>query len=221
MTRYCRLFCRYWPLETGESYIKKLIISLLVIGAIACGAVYMALTSGPVVVKKADTTPAARPLAYEQQINRPDNSAPAPADSAPEQQAPAALVEADQTAASNEDASNDDPSQIAAPPHNGEVTISEPGALPWQKPDPAMQGEGPDGSGPGAQGEDVYPSDPMAAGPGQDADPNAYPAGPRGRATRMGAGARVGCRHARRRVGRCARAIRLPLWPHFAGGVAL
>ena len=148
----------------------------------------MALTSGPVVVKKADTTPAARPLAYEQQINRPDNSAPAPADSPPEQaaapaeQPQAAPAEADQTAASNEDAgappSNDDPSQMAALPHNGEVTISEPGALPWQKPDPAMQGEGPDGSGPDAQGEDVYPPDPMAAGPGPDADPNAYPAGP-------------------------------------------
>lgn len=147
-------------------------------GAIACGAVYMALTSGPVVVKKADTTPAARPLAYEQQINRPDNSAPAAADSAPEQpQAPA-----NQTGASNEDAgappSNDDPSQMAALPHSGEVTTSEPGALPWRKPDPAMQDEGPDGSGPGAQGEDVFPPDPMAAGPGQDADPNAYPAGP-------------------------------------------
>ena len=136
----------------------------------------MALTSGPVVVKKADTTPAARPLAYEQQINRPDNSAPAPADSAPEQaaapaeQPQAAPAEADQSAASNEDAgappSNDDPSQMAALPHNGEVTISEPGALPWQKPDPAMQGEGPDGSGPDAQGEDAYPPDPMAAGTG-------------------------------------------------------
>ena len=67
---------------------------------------------------------------------------------------------------------------MAALPHNGEVTISEPGALPWQKPDSAMQGEGPDGSGPDAQGEDAYPPDPMAAGPGPDADPNAYPAGP-------------------------------------------
>jgi hypothetical protein len=147
----------------------------------------MALTSGPVAVKKADTTPAARPLAYEQQIHRPDNSAPAPGDGAPEGQAAApaeqpqaASGEADQAATSTEDAeappSNDDPSQMAALPHNGEVTISEPGVLPWQKPDPAMQGEGPDGSGPGAQG--AYPPDPMAAAPGPDADPNAYPAGP-------------------------------------------
>ena len=49
----------------------------------------MALTSGPVVVKKADTAPAARPLAYEQQINRPDTSAPAPEENAPGQQAAA------------------------------------------------------------------------------------------------------------------------------------
>jgi hypothetical protein len=149
----------------------------------------MALTSGPVVVKKADTTPAARPLAYEQQINRPDTSAPAPQESPSEQQVAtpagqprAAPAEADQAAASNENAeaapSNDDPSQMAALPLNGEVTISEPGALPWQKPDPAMQGEGSDGSGPDAQGEDAYPTDPMAAAPGPDADPNAYPAGP-------------------------------------------
>lgn len=159
----------------------------MVIGAIACGAVYMALTAGPVVVKKADTTPAARPLAYEQQINRPDSSAPAPQESAPEQaaapaeQPQAAPAEAGQSAASNEDAaaaSNDEQSQMAALPHNGEVTFAEPGALPWQRPDPAMQGEGPDGSGPGAQGEDTYPPDPMAAAPGQDTDPNAYPAGP-------------------------------------------
>ena len=173
----------------GRVTIKKLITSLLVIGAIACGAVYMALTSGPVVVKKADTPPAARPLAYEQQINRPDTSAPAPEENAPGQQAAApaeqpeaAPAEADQNSAANADAeagpSNDDPSQMAALPHNGDVTVSEPGALPWQKPDPARQGEGPDGSGPGAQGEDAYPPDPMAAAPGPDADPNAYPAQP-------------------------------------------
>jgi hypothetical protein len=148
----------------------------------------MALTSGPVVVKKADTAPAARPLAYEQQINRPDTSAPAPQEGAPEQQAAApaapqdAPAEADQNSAANADAeagpSDDNPSQMAALPHNGDVTISEPGVLPWQKPDPAMQGEGPDGPGPAAQGEDANPPDPMAAGPGPDADPNAYPAGP-------------------------------------------
>ena len=49
----------------------------------------MALTSGPVVVKRADTTPASRTLAYEQQINRDEASAPAPEENAPEQQAAA------------------------------------------------------------------------------------------------------------------------------------
>ena len=137
----------------GRVTIKKLITSLLVIGAIACGAVYMALTSGPVVVKKADTPPAARPLAYEQQINRPDTSAPAPEENAPGQQAAApseqpeaAPDEADQNSPANADAeagpSDDNPSKMAALPHNGDVTISEPGALPWQKPDPGQTRRG-------------------------------------------------------------------------------
>ena len=82
-----RFFAANGGRRPGRVTIKKLIISLLVIGAIACGAVYMALTSGPVVVKKADTPPAARPLAYEQQINRPDTSALAPQEGAPGQQA--------------------------------------------------------------------------------------------------------------------------------------
>ena len=161
----------------------------MVIGAIACGAVYMALTAGPVVVRKAAVAPAARPLAYEQQINRSDSSGPAPQESAPEQQAAlpaeepqAAPTEADQNAAASETteapASNGDPSQMAALPHNGEVTFSQPGALPWQRPDPAMQGQGPDGSDPAAQGEEAYPPDSMAAVPGQETDPNAYPPQP-------------------------------------------
>ena len=143
----------------------------------ACGAVYVALTSGPVVVKRADTTPASRTLAYEQQINRDGTPAPASSENAPEQQAAAPVEQpqaapADQTAASTQEAT-DDP-QMAALPHSGEVTFSEPGALPWQKPAPQMQGEGPDGASQmDAQGDDA-----MAALPGENADPNAYPPGP-------------------------------------------
>jgi len=67
----------------GRPTIQKLIISLLVIGAIACGAVYVALTAGPVPVKRADNRPPTRTLAYEQRINGADQSAPAPQESAP------------------------------------------------------------------------------------------------------------------------------------------
>ena len=75
---------------------------------------------------------------------------------------------------------------MAALPHSGEVTVTEPGALPWQKPDPTMQGEGPDAAmperarayDPNAAAWRAYPHDPMAALPGEDADPNAYPPTP-------------------------------------------
>jgi hypothetical protein len=87
---------------------------------------------------------------------------------------------------------------MAALPHNGDVTFAEPGSLPWQKRPPQMQGEGPDGAMQGEEAYDpnaappgeeaydpngtppgeAYPSEPMAAAPGADADPNAYPAGP-------------------------------------------
>lgn len=152
----------------------------------------MALTSGPVVVKRADTTPASRTLAYEQQINRDEASAPAPQENAPEQQAAApveqstAPTESGQAAAPTPGSAEDN-SQVAALPHTGEVTVTEPGALPWQKRDPAMQGEGPDGAMPGEGPEaydpnaapgQPYPQDPMAALPGEDADPNAYPPAP-------------------------------------------
>lgn len=159
----------------------------------------MALTAGPVVVKRADTTPVSRTLAYEQRITRPD--APGADDSTPEQPA-AATAEAsppqaapaepqgaqnsDQTAASDDSAeapaAEGDGSQMAALPHSGEVTFSDPNALPWQQrgePDPAMQGQGPDAYDPNApQAGEAYPPDPMAALPGEESDPNAFPAGP-------------------------------------------
>jgi hypothetical protein len=157
--------------------------------------VYVALTAGPAPVKRADNRPATRTLAYEQRINGADQSAPAPQEGAPalEQQTAAGQPEAaptnsDQTAPDQaaEDSSNDANSKMAALPHNGEVSISEPGALPWQKPEPQMQGEGPDGAMPGEEAYDpnglppgeADPSDPMAAAPNADSDPNAYPNGP-------------------------------------------
>lgn len=163
-----------------------MIISLLVIGAVACGAVYMALTAGPVVVKRTDSAPPSRTLAYEEKINRGDDAPPpAPEEAAPEQQA-SAPVEQPQAAAPTPEGA-DENSQMAALPHSGEVTVTEPGALPWQRPDP-MQGEGPDAGMPdngpeaydpnAAPSGEAYPPYPTAARPGEDADPNAYPPGP-------------------------------------------
>jgi hypothetical protein len=157
--------------------------------------VYLALTAGPVPVKRADNRPPTRTLAYEQQINGPDHSAPAPQEGAPapEQTAAPATVEpdaaspeTDQAAAAGDNsvapATEDNP-QMAALPRNGEVTISEPGALPWQQRPPETQGETTDGAMPGEQAygpngapEDAYPPDQAAAAPGPDADPNGYPA---------------------------------------------
>jgi hypothetical protein len=157
--------------------------------------VYVALTAGPAPVKRADNRPPTRTLAYEQQINGPDHSAPAPQESAPapEQQAAAeqpgaAPAQSDQAATPSNEASTsaaDDGSRMAALPHNGEVTFSEPGALPWQQRPPEAQGEPQNGAMPGEEAYDpngapgdAYPPDPMAAAPGADADPNGYPAQP-------------------------------------------
>jgi hypothetical protein len=158
----------------------------------------MALSSGPAVVKRTESAPPARALAYEQQIIRPSDTVAAPEQSAPERHAmvPAdaapAETKADQasetTAAAGEgaeapSAEDGGSSDMAALPHDGDVQFSDPNALPWQRnarPDPAMQGEGADASDPMAAqpGEDAQPQDPMAALPGDDSDPNAFPSGP-------------------------------------------
>ena len=59
--------------ETGVPAIKRLIISLLVIGAVACGAIYVVLSPQPT-IKRTASAPPALSLAYEQQIARPDDT---------------------------------------------------------------------------------------------------------------------------------------------------
>jgi hypothetical protein len=178
--------------------ITRLILSLLVIGAIACGAVYVALYSGPVVVKRAASKPPSRLLPYEQQIARPDQTAAAPeAPDKSEQQAMApaaatpaggqtgqdtqAAAPADQGADGDTSTPDDGSADMAAlPPDEG--APPNPNALPWQhggRPSSAAPGEGPDGSGRMATqpGDDAYPPDSMAALP-ENADPNAFPVEP-------------------------------------------
>ena len=182
--------------ETGVPAIKRLIISLLVIGAVACGAIYVVLSPPEPIIKRTASAPPARSLAYEQQITRPDGTgaapgegtsqkhAMAPADAVPAETAPAKPAPAHdaQAAAPAEDdasASEDGSSDMAGLPPDEGAEAADPDALPWQqragRPHQAAPGEDADASDPMAAGEDGYPSDSMAALPGEDADPNAWP----------------------------------------------
>ncbi|MGH8568707.1 MAG: hypothetical protein ACREXU_12005, partial [Gammaproteobacteria bacterium] len=92
---------------------------------------------------------------------------------APKQDArPAAPAEDDAPAA--EDGSSD---MAGLPPDEG-PEATDPDALPWQqragRPHQGAPGEDAEFD-PMAEGEDGYPSDSMAAVPGEDADPNAWP----------------------------------------------
>lgn len=156
----------------------------------------MALTSGPVVVKRASSAPPSRLLPYEQQIARPavatatpdapQQHATTPADAAPAEtgQDTQGAVPAEQGAdsASEDDGSDD---LAALPPDDG-AQSADPNALPWQhaaRPYADAPGGGADGADPMAQqpgGAYGDPSHPMAALPGEDADPNAFPGGPQG-----------------------------------------
>ena len=178
--------------ETGVPAIKRLIISLLVIGAVACGVIYVVLSPQPT-IKRTASAPPARSLAYEQQIARPDDTgaapeegtsqkhAMAPADTVPAETAPAKPAPAPdaQAAAPAEDdapASEDGSSDMAWLPPDAGAEAADPDALPWQqragRPHQAAPGEGAD-----SFEEDGNPAD-MAAVPGEDADPNAWPGDP-------------------------------------------
>ena len=140
-------------------------------------------------IKRTTSAPPARSLAYQQQIVRPDDTGVAPgqdtsqkhamvpADAVPAQTAPAKPAPAQdaQEAATAEDGAE------ALPPDEG-AEVADPNALPWQqragRPHPAAPEEGADSLDPMAAGEDSYPPDPMAALPGEDTDPNAWPGEP-------------------------------------------
>jgi hypothetical protein len=157
-----------------------------VLGAIACGAIYLVLSQGPT-IPVTSNEPRTRTLAYEEKITRPNapTAAPdtdatqahatVPADSNPTQTAPA------QDAQGAGTATEDGASDMAALPPDESAEVQEPDALPWQhsaRPhSPGAPGMNPEGADPMAEqpGEYGYPDDPMAGLPGQEADPNAWP----------------------------------------------
>jgi SH3 domain-containing protein len=168
-----------------------------VLGAIACGAIYLVLTpvlSGPPPIPNR-VSEASRPLAYEEKIARTSRSAPAPgearteqhavapADATPTESAPAPDAQAGAPAEGAETAPPED-DMAALPPDEG-AAANDPDSLPWQqhtaRPGPrAAPGMDEDAADPRAQqpGEYDDPSDPMAALPGENDDPNAWPAEP-------------------------------------------
>ena len=170
-----------------------MIISLLVLGAIACGAIYLVLTpvlSGPPPIPSTVSEPS-RPLAYEQKIARTGPAADLPDEAKPEEHAmapgeanPTAPAQEAPAAVPGEGAETSPPADdmAALPPDDG-AAADEPDSLPWQHsgrreyPESGMDEEAPD---PRAQhpGEYDDPSNPMAALPGENDDPNAWPNGP-------------------------------------------
>jgi Bacterial SH3 domain len=167
-----------------------------VLGAIACGAIYLVLTPvlSPPSIPTAVSEPS-RPLAYQQKIVRsgpaepgeaqPAEHAMAPADAAPPPSTPAPALAQETPAVPGEGAETSPPADdmAALPPDEG-AAASEPDSLPWQQSGrrdyPAEPGMDGDAADPRAQhpGEYDDPADPMAALPGESDDPNAWPEGP-------------------------------------------
>ena len=170
------------------------------LGAIACGAIYLVLTpvlSPPPPIPSTVSEPS-RPLAYQQKIARtepavpdqakpedeakPEEHAMAPADANPTEPAPA---QESQSALPDEGPDNSAPGDdmAALPPDEG-AAANDPDSLPWQHagrpgPQPAP-GMDEDAADPRAQQPGEYDdrSDPMAALPGENDDPNAWPDDP-------------------------------------------
>lgn len=187
--------------ETGAPAIKRLLITLSVIGAVVCGVIYVIVSPPKPVSKPVASDTPSRTLAYQQQIVRPGDAEPeqdaddtqqqavAPADAAPANSAPAqsATQPKTQAAVPAQPAPQQDtsPNMAALPP--GEAAEStDPDALPWQQggpypPHSPHQGAPEEAYGPppGWPEEDGYQQD-AETWPGQDADPNAWPSGPEG-----------------------------------------
>lgn len=182
--------------ETGVPAIKRLLISLLVISAVACGLIYVIVSPPEPVSKPVVSETPSRTLAYQQRIERGEpaqttsdtqQQALAPADAAPAS-APSQSAPSPQTQAAvppQPAPQQDAPPEMAAVPPDDEP-YDDPDALPWQQ---RVQPNHPGAQYPGAPeeaygppggawpGEDGYQQD-AEAWPGEDADPNAWPAGP-------------------------------------------
>jgi hypothetical protein len=194
--------------RTGVPAIRRLLISLAVVSAIVCGAIYVVVSPPRPIIKPAVREAPSRTLAYQQQIDRPGEEAPAqnqgaaqkhamaPADTAPPSQpaqgapAPASQPKTAAPAPPQPQAGQQgQPSDMAGlPPDDGGVPY-DPNALPWQHggnqyrpaqpgPEAGLPGASP-GEG-GYQGGYNGPQQDAEAWPGGDADPNAWPGGPQG-----------------------------------------
>lgn len=143
-------------------------------------------------IKRAESAPPSRSLAYEQKIARTNEPAALPEEAAPQAKAPAAPAQdaqsqdtPDTVPAEGAEAFASEQDMAALPPHDG-AQVNDPDALPWQhaaRPNyPASPGMGGDPADPMAEQPGQYddPADPMAAYLGEDADPNAWAADPQG-----------------------------------------
>jgi len=144
-------------------------------------------------IKRAESVPPSRSLAYEQKIARTNEPAAVPSDTIPQATAPAAPAQdaqnqdtSDSVPAEGADAPAAEQDMAALPPDDG-APANDPDALPWQHaarpnyPASPNMGRGP-AADPMAEQPGQYddPAEPMAAVPGEDADPNAWPADPQG-----------------------------------------
>jgi hypothetical protein len=172
------------PRRDGRPAINKLILSLLVLSGIVCVALYMVIGPAPA-VKRVESAAQSRTLAYQDKIARAEEESkqqqaaipetPAPAASAPVPAAP--TPESGASASEQEQGATE---MAALPPDDGEASDSN--ALPWQHPaepnrPPGLEAEA-DAPMPPPPGAYDDPSDPMAALPGEETDPNAWPGGP-------------------------------------------
>jgi hypothetical protein len=163
-----------------------------------CGAIYAIVSPPKPVIKPVATQTPSRTLAYQQQIVKPNGTeATAEAGAKPQQQAMAPAAPAKPAATTPAQSAPQPKPQAAAPaqpqgapsdmaglPPDGIEEPGQPDALPWQHPGERPYGQdypedGAEAPGPvGAwTGEENY-QDGMEPMPGEEVDPNAWPAGP-------------------------------------------
>ncbi|MET0381076.1 MAG: hypothetical protein ABWZ94_04175 [Methyloceanibacter sp.] len=164
----------------------------MALSAIVCVALYMVVTPPAPTVKRAESGPQTRTLAYQEKIARsaeetkevaPEAPAPAPAASQPAASAPAQRAQAPlppETVTGAPAEAQGGTEMAALPP--GEDEPGDPNALPWQRPSPPnappgmeAEADAPMPPPPGAYDEPYDPYDPQAGLP-EEVDPNGLPA---------------------------------------------
>jgi hypothetical protein len=188
LTRCCRVSGANSREGRGDPPINKLIISLLVLSAIVCVALYMVVSPAPA-IKRAESGPQTRTLAYQEKIARPAEeakevipAAPAAAPAAPSPaQAPAQGAQAPLPPETGGAAAEEQGGTEMAALPQGEDEPRDPNALPWQHPSPPgappgmeAEADAPMPPPPGAYDDPQEPYDPSAALP-EEVDPNGLP----------------------------------------------